>query len=118
MKWIPVFTVLVLLIWSNIAQADITLCTQSYSNHQPRADVTYNNQSAVQIPDPILMPVTIDMAERYDLNLPKGANVETYVGMMEIYKDGRILYEGIDISGNIEDVCESDTDDYDIILNE
>ncbi len=121
MKWMPVFMATVLLFMTviNSASADIKLCRESTVNHTPRADVIHDNNAVVNVPDPIMLPVTIDMARRYHLDLPQGTNIESYIGMMEIYKDGRILYDGQDISGDIKDVCDSDdTDNFDIRLND
>jgi hypothetical protein len=77
-------------------------------NHVPRADVTYNS-SPVRVPDPVLVPLTIDLVERYGLDLPEGMVLEPKMGVIEIYKDGRILYDGEDISENIKDTCKDDS---------
>ena len=108
MKWILVFMALAIM-WNNSAFA-YDLCKNNKSiAHVPRADVMHGGANAITISDPIYIPVTIDMAERYGLTVPAGIELESTLGMMEIYKDGKILYDGKDISGSIKDRCTNDT---------
>ena len=117
MKWIIVFTVIAQLVVTN-AKADIDLCRNNDSIvHIPMSNVTYGANLAF-VPDPILIPLTIDMAKRYSLNITSGLNVETFAGMLEIYKDGRILYDGIDISGDISGVCENGASKFENIIEQ
>jgi hypothetical protein len=85
-------------------------------DHMPRADVAHNPSAVNTISDPFILPVTIDMADRYNLDLPDGTLLESNLGFMEIYKDGRIIYNGEDISGNIEDRCDNDTGEFESII--
>ena len=116
MKWMLVFMVIALLTVNN-AKAEITLCKESTVSHEPRADVTHGSPT-VTIPDPVFVPITADMVDRYDLDLPSGVQAETFIGMMEIYKDGRILYDGRDISGDIKDVCENEPTEFEDIIEQ
>jgi hypothetical protein len=131
-----VFMVLAI-IWNNSALAYDFCKKDRPIAHVPRADVVHTpdtspfgltkgsdkiggkdslvkpkNDGAITIPEIIYIPVTIDMAERYGLSVPAGIELESTLGMMEIYKDGKILYDGKDISGNIKDEC----DDFDRVL--
>ena len=107
MKWMLVFMVLAI-IWNNSALAYDFCKKDRPIAHVPRADVVHgNNQIAIR--EIIYIPVTIDMAERYGLSVPAGIELESTLGMIEIYKDGKILYDGKDISGNLEDECNNDT---------
>lgn len=116
MKWMRVFTVLIITLCSNqiaIAQEidNNSLCEHfKYAPvaHTPRADVTHN-PSQIMMDDPVDIPLTIDMAERYGINVPSGIEMNAPVGFISVYKDGRILYDGKDISGNIKDECNHDT---------
>ena len=116
MKWIHVFMAIAL-VTANSAHAEITLCKESTVIHEPRADVTHGSPT-VTIPDPVLIPITVDMVERYDLDIASGVQAETFIGMMEIYKDGRILYDGRNISGDIKDVCKNGTTEFEDIIEQ
>ena len=108
MKWTKTITVLAILLCSNTAFAeDINLCAQKHNNvtHVPRVDVTHGAPT-ITIDDPIDIPLTIDMAERYALDLPQGTELSAPISFISVYKDGRILYDGKDISGSIKDKCD------------
>lgn len=133
MKWMLKYTVLAIIILSNPTNAlDFDLCAEGESiTHVPRADVTYQPETVIAAKaaiqgnksegdemdsglrrndeNVITIPITIDMAQRYNLSLPAGALLESNFGMMEIYKDGRIVYNGKEISGDIKDKCDHDS---------
>lgn len=104
MKWTLVFTVLAL-VWNNNAFA-FDPCEDTVT-HTPRADVTYGGDTPV-IPDPIEIPITIDLADRYNIDIPQGANFDTNFGTISIYKNGDVFYNGKNISGTIKDTCENE----------
>ncbi len=61
-----------------------------------------------QIPaifDPVIIPITINLAERYDLALPQGLELKPELGWMEIYRDGRVLFNGEDVQGRLKAAC-------------
>ena len=121
MKWMPVFMVLALMVGSKAAAA-YNLCDQNKEkynvSHTPREDVTHGENQQFIATDPVFIPVNIDMAERFNRGIPDGTELESTIGMMEIYKDGRILYDGKDISGDIKDACEDGASEFDIMLDE
>jgi hypothetical protein len=105
-KWTLVFTVLALG-WNNPLPADdFNLCKNTVT-HIPRAGVVYGDDNQI-IPDPIEIPITIDIADRYNIDVPQGANFDTNFGTISIYKNGDVFYNGRDISGTIKDVCENE----------
>lgn len=110
MKWIHAFmasalcnSILITSVWA------FGPCHDSI-NHEPRADVVYN-PSPVIVPDPVMIPITFDMVEKYNLNDIEGVDLKPTIGVIEIYKDGRILYDGKDISQDIKDECENNDSD-------
>jgi hypothetical protein len=105
-KWTLVFTVLALG-WSNPLSADESNPCQDTVTHTPRADVIYGDNTPV-IPDPIEVPITIDVAERYNIDIPQGADFDTNFGTISIYKNGDVFYNGKDISGTIKDKCDNE----------
>lgn len=104
MKWTLVFTVLAL-VWNNNTFA-FDPCEDTIT-HTPRAGVIYGDDTPV-IPDPIEIPITIDLADRYNIDIPQGANFDTNFGTISIYKNGDVFYNGKDISGTIKDTCENE----------
>ena len=125
MKWMPVYMVIGLLIaWSNNSTIAYDFC-ENYSNdthynitHTPRADVIHRGQGTINIPDPVYVPLTIELAKTYDIDLPLGGELDAQFGMMEIYKDGRILYDGRDISSQIESACIHDPSQFEAITEQ
>jgi len=121
-RWKPVILILML---SNVAFVPIAyvktydLCTLSRAHgyrparavdHEPNADVNLNKWHIV-LPDPIHVPLTIDMAERMNVDLPEGVEMQGMIGLLSVYKDGRIMYDGKDLTRNIQDICNHDTSD-------
>lgn len=62
-------------------------------------------QSNFQYP-PVVIPITLNLAQKFGLNLPNGIELKPDVGQMEIFQDGRVRFNGKDISGKVQDRCE------------
>jgi len=113
----PIFTVIVTLTLLNNANA-FDFCTDNIGvEHMPRAEVVYSENN-ISIPDPTYVPLTIDMAKNFGIDLPAGGELEAQFGMIEIYKDGHILYDGKDISSDIEGSCNNDPNEFETIIDE
>ena len=59
--------------------------------------------------DPVRIPVQIELEEFFDLNdftHVQGLDLEPTVSMLEIYQDGRVLYNGQDVSKQVLVACE------------
>ncbi len=92
--------------------------------HVPDADVTYGGDVSgvttgadmmqMALPEKIEIPVTLDMLGYAGVDAPQGVMGEAKLAQVDVYLDGRILYNGKDISGNFHDLCAeaeaSDTD--------
>ena len=89
-------------------------------NHTPSEDVNYVpgvdvhgnpvapadlNAAAIDIPDAIIYPYTIDLAQWLGFYLPKGSKMETDVTMVEIFSTGKIVMDGKDISEDSISLC-------------
>jgi len=62
----------------------------------------------VEMPDVITVPVTADLVKHFssqNVALPDGVKLEPDVGMIEIHQDGRVTYNGHDLSKNVYAVC-------------
>lgn len=113
----------IILLFLNIgpgyAQDKTTLC-RLWMRHEPGPDVAYRPGADIYgnavapadlgapvtaIPDVIRIPVTVDLVGRLNQSLPQGMLLEAPVGLAEIYRDGRVLYNGQDVSGAVASLC-------------
>ena len=91
-----------------IKQLSSTLHTPSSGiHHQPSAGVEHNSSGqAIKMPEPFTIPLTIDVFENMGLDLPEGIGGEGHIGNIDIYMDGRILFNGENISDKMHTLCE------------
>ena len=59
------------------------------------------------VPKSMTIPLTMDMAQRFNSVLPTGAKMEAQVGTVDIMQDGRVMINGKDMSGPADAVCTS-----------
>lgn len=59
------------------------------------------------LPDVIAIPMTIDLAEALGQtqDLPTGTQLEAGLGMIEIHKDGRVMFNGADLAAQTVHLC-------------
>jgi len=62
--------------------------------------------SALSVPDKVRIPLTIDMAKNLGLPVPVGTEMQAAFGMLDIYNDGRVTYNGKDITSNAAAICD------------
>ncbi len=101
------------------AQNEPALC-QLRAQHVARTDVAYKpgvdvkgnpvvpadvNAVPSMVPDIVRIPMTVELAKYMDI-MPKGVELKAGVGMIEIFKDGRVAYNGLDISSQIATLCD------------
>lgn len=55
--------------------------------------------------DPVFIPVEIDLVSRFGLSVPAGVELKPGAAALEIYRDGRIVYNGQDITPRIHAIC-------------
>lgn len=55
--------------------------------------------------DTIEIPVEVDLIERFGLMPPEGVELNPYVALMSIHKDGRVDYNGQDVSQQAHTLC-------------
>lgn len=105
---------------SNLSNSLKTIC-QTAVEHVPDVDVEYkpgvdvrgkpvvpadlNAAPPQAIFDPVMIPVEIDLLEKYGIEAPRGVELKPTVAQLEIYKDGRILYNGQDITSQTQTMC-------------
>jgi hypothetical protein len=91
----------------------ILVFTSDDINYVPGLSVTGNEVVSADInsndnilPKVIKIPVTIDIVERFDIEVMPGVDVDADFGILEIYHDGRVVFNDKDIADHIYDVCE------------
>lgn len=107
-----IFLALMLLLLAPAAQANALLC-EAMAAHVPESDVAHipdddvtMNSFEVPNTDPVRVPVDIDMAAITGGYDAYGAELKPNFGVIEVYKDGRVIYNGKDISSLASDYCD------------
>lgn len=100
------------------AQNDLALC-RLRAQHVAAADVTYKpgvdvhgnpvvpadlNAVPNMVPDIIKIPMNIDLAQRLG-KVPAGMDMKSEMGMAEIHRDGRVTFNGQDLTQQTAVVC-------------
>lgn len=76
--------------------------TDIYGEPVAPADI---NEIKTPVPNVVTIPVEINFLEYIEQDLPEGIKLEGDVARVEIYNDGRVMYNGQDISGAVEAAC-------------
>lgn len=99
------------------------LCAHSYSvgskdippaDYVPNVDVEGNPLVPVEVEslqpsflnNPIIVPIEIELIERFGLDLPVGTDLEPIVGQFEISRDGTTRYNGKVINNTVKQICD------------
>ncbi len=61
--------------------------------------------------DPVIIPIDIDLAQRFNLPTSNGIELKPQVSWIEIYQDGRILYNGNEVTDIFLSMCNGDEKD-------
>lgn len=77
--------------------------------HTPSADVAHKGNADMNaqdiVPDVIKVPISVDLAKRVAGLSGKGLQMDAPLGMMEIYQDGRVMYNGQDWTTSVKMLC-------------
>jgi hypothetical protein len=68
------------------------------------APADLNPSAGTPVPDYVEVPMTIDLAKRMGITQP-GAEMQMPVANLKLYKDGKVEYNGQDISSNASTMC-------------
>lgn len=97
---------------SGMAQADI-LCSNLPTVHY-QAGVDVHGRDVIPadlpgvsapLPEPVRIPMTIDLAQNLGVVLPVGADMPANFGEFAVFADGRVTYQGRDLTSNAEAYC-------------
>ena len=70
---------------------------------RPVAPADLSQSSAIDMPERIDIPVAIDVAQ--SMNLAPATEMSVVPGTVTVFKDGRVLYNGQDVSGPVATYC-------------
>jgi len=70
---------------------------------RPVAPADLSQSSAIDVPERIDIPVAIDVAQ--SMNLAPATEMSVVPGTVTVFKDGRVLYNGQDVSGPVSAYC-------------
>ena len=82
--------------------ADYVAGVDVYGNAVTSADL---NPSPQPITEPVIVPIEVDLAARYNREVPDGVRLMPSVAGVAIFPDGRVLYNGTDVSQQFATVC-------------
>ncbi len=119
----PLFIAVFLLLLPSytVAQETATdiLCSQiskehlAGANYVPGVDIDGFHVVGADLNDgsnaadnPIIIPIEIDLATRFGLDLPNGARLLPSVSQVALFQNGRVEYNGRDISSEAHAVCD------------
>ncbi len=77
----------------------------------PVAPADLNGLSPVQSFETIEIPVEVDLVQRFGIPVQSGVELKPYVALMSIHKDGRVDYNGQDISKQAQELCKDTNKD-------
>ncbi len=95
----------------NMVAADYVAGVDVNGNAVVPADLGSNGTLSSLYDDPIIIPIRIDIAKRYGLNLPLGADLKPTIADIKIFSDGHVKYNNSDISNNISTFCKNYDDE-------
>lgn len=67
------------------------------------------NAPMMELPQTIVIPLTINMADRLKTNNIEGLNLESPLGMVEIFPNGRVVYNDQDLTPQVYALCGRET---------
>lgn len=60
------------------------------------------NASQIELPETIVVPLSINLGQNTDIN---GTDLKATTGFLEIYKNGRVTYDGKDVTSQVYAIC-------------
>ncbi len=89
-------------LYAPVKGADYVPGVDVHGNNVVPADI---NAAASTLPDIIRLPMTVDMATGLSMVLPTGTKLEAETGMIEIHRNGSVVYNGHDLSAATSVMC-------------
>ncbi|HTK83994.1 MAG TPA: hypothetical protein VL625_02815 [Patescibacteria group bacterium] len=73
-------------------------------NGKPVAPADVNATPPMAMPDVVRMPITVDMAQQLAA-APAGTEMKADMGWVEIHGDGKVMFEGQDVTAKTQTLC-------------
>lgn len=93
--------------------------------YQPGVDVHGNpvvsadlNDKSYFMKDVVRIPLNIDLAQRFDRDWAPGTDMDAEIGIIEIYRDGRVMFNDRDVTEEAIAFCESEETEATIIVTD
>ena len=101
------------------AQNPETVC-KLLTRHEAAADVAYQpgvdvhgrpvtpadiHAAPVIVPDVVRIPLSVDLAQGMQPYLPEGTELNAHFGMIEIYRDGSVVFNGQNLTDAAQVMC-------------
>lgn len=95
------------------------VCERHYI-HKPDANVAYQPgvdaqgkevvpadvaPSPVTVPDFMEVPLTVELGQAMKIDLPEGFETKSTIGNLKLFRDGRVEYNGQDITAKASEFC-------------
>jgi hypothetical protein len=87
------------------------------TRHVPRDDVNYQSgredvvpadlysSQRMEISKDVVIPLSVDLAEYFELEVPRGVELKPALGVFRIKSDGRVFWNGRDLTHQAEAYC-------------
>ncbi len=69
------------------------------------------NPQSPAVFDPVIIPIEVDLVQRFGLNLSSGIELKPQVGWIEIYQNGKVLFNGEEVGQQIHAICNEEKQD-------
>lgn len=116
MHFYTIFFILTLMAMPAMAQDACKTITDMSPDYREGVDVNGNsvlpadiNGGDMLVVDPIIVPIEVDLIERFNLNIvnASGVGLEPSVAALAVYPDGKVVYNGRDITDEFYQKCQS-----------
>ncbi len=114
-----IFLILIIFPYTSYAQGPETFC-HLLPDHEPDQGAAYKpgvdvhgnpvapadlNAPPLIVPDVVRIPLNVDLAQGLSQPLPDGTELNTHMGMLEIYRNGSVVFNGQDLTRQANILC-------------
>ncbi len=93
------------LLEKHVPRDDVTYQPGADVNGKPVVPADLNGGSAFQLPDTIKIPLSVDLAQEFNLTEFDDNELVVPLGILEVTKDGRVLQDGRDLTDQAYVIC-------------
>jgi len=63
------------------------------------------NGSSLETLNPVSIPIELDLAQAFGLSFPTGIELNPIVANLQIFHDGRVVYNDVDLTQKVQNFC-------------